>query len=76
MEIKAKIREIVENLLEKSKGVEDDTLLQTVGLNSINFIQLIVALEDDYDIDFNDEDMEKFSDNTINSLVEWVQSKL
>lgn len=76
MQIKEKVRKIVVNLLQGSENLNDDEFLKTVGLNSINFIQMIVALEDEFDMEFDEEEIDDYEKISINSLCVYIESKL
>jgi acyl carrier protein len=60
------------NVLKKDEKLPEilpDTDLQSIGMNSILFIQFIVFLENTYSIEINDDDllMERFS--SINQIM-------
>lgn len=49
-----KIKEIVNN---NEVKITTDTTIESVGMNSIDFIKLLVFLEDTYDTEFDDDDL-------------------
>ncbi len=53
-EVAGKITEILDD---KDLKLQDDTLLESLGMNSISFIKLLVFIEDTYDVEFDDEDL-------------------
>jgi acyl carrier protein len=69
---------IMQNLeLEMDDGAldfDDDQLL--IGINSINFIRTVVALETEFGIEFNDEEIDYGIFRTVNTLVEYVENQL
>ncbi len=68
---------IVSNLKEKSlDNVSFDTDFSSVGLDSITFITTIVALEGEFDFEFDDEMLLITKFPTIRSMVEYVESKV
>lgn len=75
MDYREKVIKILAEVLEKS---EDD--IQNMGsfsdmdINSLNFIKIIVLLEDMFEIEFDDNYLsyEKFS--TIDSMVDYIKS--
>ena len=51
-----------------------DTQLSTdLGLNSIELAELIVACEEEFEIDIDDEDIHEFT--TIRDVVEYLEKK-
>lgn len=52
--------------LELELGLDDD--LADFGINSLNFIHLLVALEETYNIEFVDEELEFENLNTLRKL--------
>lgn len=67
---------IILNLKEKSlDNVSFDTDFSSVGLDSITFITTIVALEGEFDFEFDDEMLLITKFPTIRSMVEYVESK-
>lgn len=78
-EMEDKIREIlsenatlevpVENI-----GLEDD--LFKIGLDSINSIQVIVAIESVFDIEFEDEDLVDDNVRSIRSIINYLESRV
>jgi acyl carrier protein len=68
------IKESIENEIIDPIVLEDD--LSSIGVNSITFIKIVVDLETEFDFEFDDEMLSYKSFPTINSLVEYVDSKL
>ena len=69
-----RIKESIENEIIDPIVLEDD--LSSIGVNSITFIKIVVDLETEFDFEFDDEMLSYKSFPTINSLVEYVDSKL
>lgn len=68
---------IVANLSEKvSDNVSVDIDFNTIGLDSITFIKTIVALEYEFDFEFDDEMLLISKFPTVKSMVEYVESKV
>jgi acyl carrier protein len=71
------MKEAIYNVIKKniinSVDVNDDTSLLEIGIDSIGFITMIIALEEEFNIRF--EDMQLVYDNyrTIGQLVSVVQ---
>ena len=71
----SKIREIVLSVIDIPGSVitiDDD--LQNIGMNSILFIQIVVEIENRFDIEFPDEKLLITEANTIKKLCEIVTS--
>ena len=67
---------IVDNSFVDSNGKAiqaDDDLIQ-IGLNSLNCIQLIVLLEDKYNIEFGYSDLSVESVNTVSKIINYILS--
>lgn len=77
--IECKLKEIFKDNINLQVPVEqinlEDTLV-TLGIDSISFIKIIVSVETEFGIEFNDEDLDfnKFPD--ISSFVSYVRSKV
>jgi amino acid adenylation domain-containing protein len=67
---------IIANLSEKvSDNVSLDMDFNSIGLDSITFIKIIVALECEFDFEFDDEMLLITKFPTVKSMVEYVESK-
>lgn len=75
-EIERKLREIFKNNLdvEGEIGLEDN--LGTIGLNSVSFIKIIVAIEKEFDIEFEDESLNYNVFKNIKELIIYIENKL
>lgn len=74
------IRSIVENCIDTLKipitevGNNDD--LFNLGMNSITSIKIVVAMEQEFDFEFEDEKLTMDTMRTINSLYEYLNQRL
>jgi acyl carrier protein len=50
--------------------------LTKLGINSISFIKLIVQFENEFDIEFEDEEWITVNFSSLNQLCEYIESKL
>ncbi len=67
---------IVSNLDEIfSNGVSLDTDLNSIGIDSITFVKIIIVLEDKFDFEFEDEMLGIKAYSTIRSLSAYVEAK-
>lgn len=67
-EIKEKITEILEVDPRILSSLQDDVNLLGIGFNSIQFISLVVLLEDSYHIHFDDDDLLFTNIDTIGKI--------
>lgn len=68
---------IISNLDEKSpKDITLDTDFSSVGVNSITFITIIVALESEFGFEFDDEKLLFTAFPKIRTMVEYVEMKI
>lgn len=56
------------------KAIQADDDLIEIGLNSLNCIQLIVLLEDKYNIEFGYSDLSVESVNTVSKIINYILS--
>lgn len=74
---KEKILLLLGNIVEKDineiNNLPDNTNLSDIGLNSIRFIQLIVAIEEEFDIEINDSDLLLSNFETLELLYHTLQ---
>lgn len=61
------IKNIVENVLGKS-NIKHDQNLKEFGMDSTQFVRIIVSVELEYDIEFEDEDLLMSDLNTIKAF--------
>lgn len=71
--MKKEIREIVSNimkdmLLVSIDEIEDDSSLYSVGIDSINVIEIVIELEEKLNIQFREDDLDMENFQTINSI--------
>ena len=74
-DISAEIKRMLLELLNKEDLDEKQELL-SVGLDSLNVIKLIVMLEETFSIRFEDEDLQLKYFHSIDTLSNFVTSKL
>lgn len=65
----------VKVLLETDREVEADAELKQSGFDSVLIMQLIVELEQSYDIEFDDDDMLQENFSTIRKIAERIELK-
>jgi acyl carrier protein len=77
--IEAKVKEILKANVKFEKsidqiGLEDD--LVAIGLNSIKFLKVIVALEETFDIEMDEEQLNIENFRTLNRLLATIENSL
>lgn len=74
-EIKDKIRSIIAEQLGVSleEVVPQASFIEDLGADSLDIVELIMALEEEYDMEIPDEDAEKIQ--TVDDVVSYVLSK-
>lgn len=68
-----KVKEIIVDQLgvEESSVVPDASFIDDLGADSLDIVELIMALEEEFDIEIPDEDAEKIS--IVNDAVEYIK---
>ena len=73
-------KEIIDLIVDNSfvdsngKAIQADDDLIEIGLNSLNCIQLIVLLEDKYNIEFGYSGLSVESVNTVSKIINYILS--
>jgi acyl carrier protein len=75
MSVEKRIRElIVENLGVSEEEIKIDShFIDDLGADSLDTVELIMALEEEFNIEIPDEDAEKLT--TVGAAVEYVETK-
>lgn len=60
---------------EKKAAVTEDTPLHTIGFDSLNCVEVIVVLEEHFDIMFEDEELMIDQLNTVRKLTDIINVK-
>ncbi|MGI6703147.1 MAG: acyl carrier protein [Clostridia bacterium] len=68
-----KVREIIADQLgvDEEDIVSDARFLEDLGADSLDLVELIMALEEEFDLEIPDEDAEKIS--TVGDAVEYIK---
>lgn len=70
-----KILDIIAKQLHISeKGLQEDTVFSEIGADSLDLFQIISALEEEFDIEFDNESAESIK--TIGDAMEYVKNML
>ena len=71
-----KIKEIIIEQLqvEESEVTMDTNLMKDLSADSLDAVEIIMAIEDEYDIEVPDEDAEKFQ--SVTDIVKYVEDNM
>jgi acyl carrier protein len=71
-----KVREVISNQLsiEKDKVTEDAHFINDLGADSLDLVELVMAFEEEFDVEIPDEDTEKLQ--TVSDCVNYILSKV
>lgn len=75
----ARIRRIMKENIELTADVDEiklDDVLVNYGINSITFIKFIVLLENEFDIQVDDENLDYTKMSTLSSLISYIENCL
>ena len=74
MSIEDRVKKIVSDQLGKSLDQiqNDSSFVDDLGADSLDTVELVMALEEEFDLEIADEDAEKIS--TVNEAVEYINS--
>ena len=75
MSIKDQVIKIIQSVLEDSSPLSGETQLSNLKLNSIEFINIVVNLEAEFNIDFEAEKLLFSEFPTIQSMIDYVQKR-
>ncbi|MRN57064.1 acyl carrier protein [Paenibacillus monticola] len=73
------LKDILKRELELGEQIDQLQLedsLSTIGLNSMSFIKLIVAIEKKFDFEFEDEDLNYQVFKTLQDVVNYIEKRI
>ncbi len=76
MDYLAKVKEITAEKLgvDESKVTEDASFIDDLGADSLDTVELIMKMEEDFDLDIPDEEAENLK--TVKDVVKYIEDKL
>lgn len=78
-EIEVRVRKVLKEVFGNPDRIDQlgsEQNLTDLGITSVSFIKIIIVLEEEFDIQFEDEDLKFEQLNTIKSVAAYVESKL
>ena len=78
-EIKDKLREIIfssMNLSGQPSDIKGDNLVEEVGLNSVDALEILVHTEITFDIQIDDEDLNAELMSSLDTLANYIENKM
>ncbi len=75
MAVESKVKEIiVENLgVDSEKVTRDASFVEDLGADSLDTVELVMAFEEEFDIEIPDEDAEKLT--TVGEAITYLENK-
>ena len=75
MSLEARVKEIIVEQLGVSadEAVPKASFIDDLGADSLDIVELVMAMEEEFDVEIPDEDAEKIQ--TVGAAVEYIKSK-
>jgi acyl carrier protein len=79
-EIKLKLQDIIQkNMQIAGVSLEDFDLedaIAAIGINSIGFVRIVVAIETEFDFEFDDDYLDPTRLQSINDIIEYIMANV
>lgn len=75
MEVNKQVVEIIKEKLIVSEVSSDDNLIEDLGADSLDIIELVMALESEFHIVIYDDEVDK-NFTTVGHLIDYIQDKV
>ncbi|MEW5766454.1 MAG: acyl carrier protein [bacterium] len=75
MNVEEKVKEIITNQLgvEKPKVIPSASFVEDLGADSLDTVELVMALEEEFDLDISDEDAESIT--TVGQAITYIKER-
>ncbi len=78
--IESQIKAMIVSLLELDKDPEsinsDDNLIDTIGLNSVDALELLLMVEEEFEIEIDDDDLNESLVSSVGSMAGYIAEKI
>lgn len=74
--IEERVYTIVRDILDSSIEINGDTKFSELGINSLNYIKIVVSLEDEFEIEFADQDLDYSKYTCVADIVAYIKTIL
>lgn len=74
--MKEKIIEIIQNACAIDEEVAPDSELKLLSLDSLTFVNIVIEIEDMYEIEFEIDELGIFDWKTVGDIIDSVEEKL
>lgn len=64
---------IADQLNVEESTITEDTTLEDLGADSLALVELVMSVEEEFEIQIEDEDMEKFK--SVGDVLDYIESK-
>ena len=64
---------IADQLGVDESNINEDTTLEDLGADSLALVELVMSVEEEFEIQIEDEDMEKFK--SVGDVLDYIESK-
>jgi len=79
-EIRDKVMELLKDVLadegERIETIGPDDDLSVLGVNSVTFIRLVLALEMEFGVSWEDDDLQYQNFLTLNNIIQYVETSM
>lgn len=75
--IEERLLEVFKKTIEPENGsASAKSDLAALGINSITYVKLVVAIEEEFGFEFDDEDLEVGKFESLNSIISYIENKV
>ena len=68
-----KIKKIICSILDRNIAIENGEDIRVYGMDSLLKVQLVIGIENEYNIEFADEDLDQKSFTTIDEICQLIK---